>query len=43
VHIAALENLMGSTKSGRAIELPGGATAYRKGGLLHYGGCRKTP
>ena len=43
VHIAALENLLGSTKSGRAIELPGGATAYRKGGLLHYRGRRKTP
>jgi tRNA(Ile)-lysidine synthase len=43
VHIAALENLLGSTKSGRAIELPGGATAYRKGGLLHYRGGRKTP
>jgi len=42
-HIAALENLLGSTKSGRAIELPGGATAYRKGGRLHYGGRRKTP
>jgi tRNA(Ile)-lysidine synthase len=41
VHVAALENLLGSTKSGRAIELPGGTTAYRKGGLLHYRGRRK--
>jgi len=42
VHIVALENLLGSTKSGRAIELPGGASAYRKGGLLHYRGRPKS-
>lgn len=36
VHVAALEHLLSSTKSGRATELPGGATVYRKGGLLHY-------
>jgi len=36
VHIAAIENLLASTKSGRAIELPGGATAFRKDGMLHY-------
>src|SRR2546421_11307606 len=42
-HIVAIENLLVSTKSGRAIELPGGATAYRKGGLLHYCGHPKAP
>ena len=36
VHIAAIESLLASTKSGRAIELPGGATAFRKGGRLYY-------
>ncbi|MFN2578603.1 MAG: tRNA lysidine(34) synthetase TilS [Pyrinomonadaceae bacterium] len=41
VHIAAIENLLASTKSGRAIELPGGGNAFRKGGLLHYRGVRK--
>jgi len=41
VHVAALENLLVSTKSGRVIELPGGATAYRQGGLLHYRGRQK--
>jgi len=36
VHIAAIENLLASTKSGRAIELPGRGTAFRKGGRLYY-------
>jgi len=41
VHIAALENLLISTKSGRVIELPGGSTASRKDGMLHYRGRQK--
>ena len=41
VHIAAIENLLVSTKSGRAIELPGGAIAFRKDGMLHYRGRQK--
>ena len=41
VHIAAIENLLISTKSGREIELPGGSTAFRKGGRLHYRGRPK--
>lgn len=35
-HIVAIERLLMSPKSGRAIELPGGATAFRKDGMLHY-------
>jgi tRNA(Ile)-lysidine synthase len=35
-HIVAIEKLLMSPKSGRAIELPGGATAFRKKGMLHY-------
>jgi tRNA(Ile)-lysidine synthase len=35
-HLAAIEKLLASTKSGRLIELPGGANAFRKNGLLHY-------
>jgi tRNA(Ile)-lysidine synthase len=35
-HLAAIEKLLVSTKSGRLTELPGGATVFRKNGLLHY-------
>lgn len=35
-HIVAIEKLLMSPKSGRTIELPGGATATRKAGMLHY-------
>jgi len=35
-HIIAIEKLLLSTKSGRAIELPAGATAVRQDGMLHY-------
>jgi tRNA(Ile)-lysidine synthase len=35
-HIAAIEKLLVSTKSGRIIELPGGATVIRKGGFLQF-------
>jgi tRNA(Ile)-lysidine synthase len=35
-HIIAIEKLLLSNKSGRAIELPGGATAFRRDGMLHY-------
>jgi len=35
-HIVAIEKLLMSPKSGRAVELPGGATASRKDGMLHY-------
>src|SRR5215471_15773921 len=40
-HIIAIEKLLLSKKSGRAIELPGGATAYRRAGMLHYQPRRK--
>jgi tRNA(Ile)-lysidine synthase len=36
VHIVAIEKLLESTRSGRAIELPGGAIAFRKDGMLHF-------
>jgi tRNA(Ile)-lysidine synthase len=35
-HIVAIERLLMSPKSGRGIELPGGATAFRKEGMLYY-------
>ena len=35
-HIVAIETLLLSTKSGRATELPGGGTVFRRNGLLHY-------
>jgi tRNA(Ile)-lysidine synthase len=35
-HIVAIEKLLMSPKSGRAVELPGGANAIRKQGMLHY-------
>lgn len=35
-HVIAIENLVLSTKSGRVIELPGGAKIVRQGGRLHY-------
>jgi hypothetical protein len=41
-HLAAIEALLLSTKSGRVIELPGGATAFRRNGLLHYRSPRIT-
>ena len=36
VHILAVESLLLSNRGGRIIELPGGATVYRKRGLLHF-------
>ncbi len=35
-HIVAIENLLLSTKSGRTIQLPGGAAVARSNGRLHY-------
>jgi tRNA(Ile)-lysidine synthase len=35
-HIIAIEKLLLSKKSGRVIELPGGAAAFRQDGMLHY-------
>jgi tRNA(Ile)-lysidine synthase len=35
-HILAIENLMLSQKSGRIVELPGGGSAFRQNGMLHY-------
>lgn len=35
-HILAIEKLLVSQKSGRMIELPGGAKAFRQDGMLHY-------
>jgi tRNA(Ile)-lysidine synthase len=35
-HIAAIENLLFSQKSGRLVELPGGGAVTRKAGCLHY-------
>jgi tRNA(Ile)-lysidine synthase len=35
-HITAIEKLLFSQKSGRMVELPGGATAVRQDGMLHY-------
>lgn len=35
-HILAIEKLLVSQKSGRMIELPGGAQAFRQDGMLHY-------
>jgi len=40
-HIVAIEKLLLSNKSGRVIELPGGATAFRGHGMLHYRPGRK--
>ena len=36
IHIAAIEKLIFNRKSGRIVELPGGARVLRKGGRLHY-------
>jgi len=35
-HILAIEKLLFSRKSGRLIEIPGGAAALRQDGMLHY-------
>ncbi len=35
-HIVAIEKLLLSRKSGRLIELPGGARVLRQNGMLHY-------
>lgn len=35
-HIIAIERLLSSPKSGRLIELPGGAKVSRKSGLVHF-------
>jgi tRNA(Ile)-lysidine synthase len=35
-HVLAIEKLLTSPKSGREVELPGGAKIFRKEGLLHY-------
>jgi tRNA(Ile)-lysidine synthase len=35
-HIVAIENLLLSQKSGRIVELPGGGSAFRQNGMLHY-------
>jgi tRNA(Ile)-lysidine synthase len=40
-HIVAIEKLLLSNKSGRVIELPGGATAFRRDSMLHYRPGRK--
>ncbi|HYW74367.1 MAG TPA: tRNA lysidine(34) synthetase TilS [Pyrinomonadaceae bacterium] len=40
-HIVAIENLLQSTKSGRAIELPGGAKVLRRQGTLQYRPARR--
>ncbi len=41
VHISAIENLLFSPKSGRVVEIPGGATVTRKAGCLHYAGMKR--
>lgn len=35
-HLIAIEKLLLSIKSGRIVELPGGATVFRQNGALHY-------
>jgi tRNA(Ile)-lysidine synthase len=40
-HIVAIEKLLLSNKSGRIIELPGGATVFRRDSMLHYRPGRK--
>jgi tRNA(Ile)-lysidine synthase len=40
-HVSAIENLLFSPKSGRIVELPGGATVTRKAGCLHYAGRKR--
>jgi tRNA(Ile)-lysidine synthase len=40
-HIAAIENLLFSPKSGRLVELPGGGVLTRKAGCLHYDGKKE--
>jgi len=35
-HVLAIEKLLFSQKSGRTIELPGGSSAFRQNGMLHY-------
>lgn len=42
-HIVALEKFLFSNKSGRIIELPGGAIIVRSGGLFVYYGPRSKP
>lgn len=42
-HIVALDRFLLSTKSGRIIELPGGAKIVRSGGLFLYRGPRSKP
>ena len=36
VHVRAVENLVTQDRGGRTIELPGGSTVSRKGGLLSF-------
>ena len=40
-HLLAIEKLLLSPKSGRVIELPGGARTFRQNGMLHYRPPRK--
>jgi tRNA(Ile)-lysidine synthase len=42
-HIVALDNFLFSTRSGRVIELPGGARIVRRSGLFLYRGPRSKP
>ena len=42
-HIVALDRFLFSTRSGRVIELPGGARIVRSDGLFHYRGPRSKP
>jgi len=41
-HISAVEKLIFSTKSGRVIQLPGGGSVLRHGGLISYRGPKST-
>ena len=40
-HIAAIENLLFSPKSGRLVELPGGGVVTRRAGCLHFEGKKR--
>ena len=40
-HIAAIENLLFSPKSGRLVELPGGGVVTRQAGCLHFEGKKR--
>lgn len=40
-HLVAIENLLLSDKSGRLVELPGGARLLRQNSMLHYRPARK--